>query len=108
MKKIFQIFARDMRRLFTNPAAAIVMVGVCVLPSLYAWFNIAANMDPYGNTSNIKVAIANCDAGASRETMSLDAGVTIVDTLKKNKQPVSYTHLFQMQLLLPGASGSET
>ena len=42
MKKIFQIFARDMRRLFTNPAAAIVMVGVCVLPSLYAWFNIAA------------------------------------------------------------------
>ena len=86
MKKIFQIFARDMRRLFTNPAAAIVMVGVCVLPSLYAWFNIAANMDPYGNTSNIKVAIANCDAGASRETMSLDAGGTIVDTLKKNKQ----------------------
>lgn len=86
MKKIFQIFARDMRRLFTNPAAAIVMVGVCVLPSLYAWFNIAANMDPYGNTSNIKVAIANCDAGASTETMSLDAGGTIVDTLKKNKQ----------------------
>ena len=86
MKKIFQIFARDMRRLFTNPAAAIVMVGVCVLPSLYAWFNIAANMDPYGNTSNIKVAIANCDTGASTETMSLDAGGTIVDTLKKNKQ----------------------
>ena len=86
MKKIFQIFARDMRRLFTNPAAAIVMVGVCVLPSLYAWFNIAANMDPYGNTSNIKVAIANCDAGASTEPMSLDAGSTIVDTLKKNKQ----------------------
>ena len=86
MKKIFQIFARDMRRLFTNPAAAIVMVGVCVLPSLYAWFNIAANMDPYGNTSNIKVAIANCDTGASTETISLDAGGTIVDTLKKNKQ----------------------
>ena len=86
MKKIFQIFARDMRRLFTNPAAAIVMVGVCVLPSLYAWFNIAANMDPYGNPSNIKVAIANCDAGASTEMMSLDAGGTIVDTLKENKQ----------------------
>lgn len=75
-----------MRRLFTNPAAAIVMVGVCVLPSLYAWFNIAANMDPYGNTSNIKVAIANCDTGASTETISLDAGGTIVDTLKENKQ----------------------
>ncbi len=56
----------------------------CVfLPSLYAWFNIAANMDPYGNTSNIKVAIANCDAGASRETMSLDAGGTIVDTFEE-------------------------
>ena len=104
MKKIFQIFARDMRRLFTNPAAAIVMVGVCVLPSLYAWFNIAANMDPYGNTSNIKVAIANCDTGASTETMSLDAGDTIVDTLKENNQ-LSWTFVDEKQAKAGVTSG---
>lgn len=63
MKKVLQIFQRDLKRLLRSPAAALVMVGVCILPSLYAWFNIAANMDPYGNTKNVKVAIANCDTG---------------------------------------------
>lgn len=93
-----------MRRLFTNPAAAIVMVGVCILPSLYAWFNIAANMDPYGNTGNIKVAIANCDAGASTETMTLDAGGTIVDTLKENKQ-LGWTFVSEKQAKAGVTSG---
>ena len=62
------------------------MGGVCLLPSLYAWFNIAANMDPYGNTAGIKVAIANCDRGASSDIISLNAGDTIVQSLKKNDQ----------------------
>lgn len=47
MKTVFRIFLRDLKRLSRNRAAALVMVGVCLLPSLYAWFNIAANMDPY-------------------------------------------------------------
>ncbi len=63
MRTSFQIFSRDIRRV-RNRAAAIVMVGVCLLPSLYAWFNIAANMDPYGNTKGIKVAVVNNDTGS--------------------------------------------
>ena len=43
MKKVLQIFQRDLKRLLRSPAAALVMVGVCIFPSLYAWFNIAAN-----------------------------------------------------------------
>ena len=46
MKKSFQIFKRDLGRLFRNRAAVLILVGISVLPSLYAWFNIAANMDP--------------------------------------------------------------
>lgn len=64
MKKSFQIFKRDLGRLFRNRAAVLILVGISVLPSLYAWFNIAANMDPYGNTKGIQVAIANEDKGA--------------------------------------------
>ena len=45
MKTAFQIFRRDVRRLLKNRAATLVMIGVCLLPSLYAWFNIAANME---------------------------------------------------------------
>ena len=86
MKKVLQIFQRDLKRLLRSPAAALVMVGVCILPSLYAWFNIAANMDPYGNTKNVKVAIANCDTGGHTGSMDLNAGATIVQNLKKNHQ----------------------
>ena len=86
MKTAFRIFIRDLKRLSRNRAATLVMVGVCLLPSLYAWFNIAANMDPYGNTAGIKVAIANCDQGAQTDMMSLNAGDTIVQSLKKNDQ----------------------
>ena len=78
MKKVLQIFQRDLKRLLRSPAAALVMVGVCILPSLYAWFNIAANMDPYGNTKNVKVAIANCDTGGHTDSMDLNAGDTIL------------------------------
>ena len=86
MKKSFQIFKRDLGRLFRNRAAVLILVGISVLPSFYAWFNIAANMDPYGNTKGIQVAIANEDKGADSEQMSLDAGQNIVDNLKKNDQ----------------------
>ena len=86
MKKSFQIFKRDLGRLFRNRAAVLILVGISVLPSLYAWFNIAANMDPYGSTKGIQVAIANEDKGADSEQMSLDAGQNIVDNLKKNDQ----------------------
>ena len=41
MKTAFQIFRRDVRRLLKNRAATLVMIGVCLLPSLYAWFNLS-------------------------------------------------------------------
>ena len=86
MNTSFQIFSRDVKRLLRNRAAALVMVGVCLLPSLYAWFNIAANMDPYGNTKGIKVAVANNDKGAVNEMITLNAGDTIIGNLKENDQ----------------------
>lgn len=41
MRNAFRIFRRDMKRLLRSPAAVLVMIGVCIIPSLYAWFNIA-------------------------------------------------------------------
>ncbi len=86
MKKAFQIFRRDISRLSRNAIALIIVIGVCIIPSLYAWFNIAANKDPYGNTGNIKIAVANKDKGTENEMMGkLDVGGQIVDTLKENE-----------------------
>ena len=62
------------------------MIGVCLLPSLYAWFNIAANMDPYGNTKGIKVAVVNNDTGSAKGSIDINAGDKIIENLKKNDQ----------------------
>lgn len=87
VKKAFQIFKRDILRLLKNPVALVITIGVCVIPSLYAWYNIVANWDPYGNTANIKVAVANNDQGMSNEYVGeLNAGDETVSKLKENDQ----------------------
>ena len=81
MRNAFRIFHRDMKRLLRNPAAILVLIGVSILPSLYAWFNIAANIDPYANTSGIKVAVANLDTDATHDDLTINAGSQIIDQL---------------------------
>lgn len=60
---IFKIFKKDLYGLSRNILALIIAFGLCLIPSLYAWFNIYSNWDPYANTSSIKIAIVSDDEG---------------------------------------------
>lgn len=84
MKNIFNIFKKDIKDIFTNYAILIVVGALCILPSLYAWFNIKASWDPYGNTSNISVAIVNNDKGTMIKDKHINIGDELVETLKDN------------------------
>ena len=87
MRKAFQIFKRDLRRLLKNPVAVIVTLGVAVIPSLYAWFNILANWDPYENTSTVPIAVVIDDEGAEVGDMGqINAGDMIREQLEENTQ----------------------
>ena len=87
MRTILRIFTRDLRRIVSNPVAVVVTLGVALIPSLYAWCNILANWDPYSNTGNIQVAVANEDLGTDSTLVGhLDAGAQTVKELKKNDQ----------------------
>ena len=82
-----RIFRRDLLRLITVPVAWIVIIGVAFVPALYAWFNIVGFWDPYANTSQIKVAVANEDEGATKETLgTVNVGSMVSDKLKQNDQ----------------------
>ena len=84
---IWRIFTRDVFRLLKNPVAVVITLGVALIPSLYAWCNIVANWDPYANTGNIKVAVANEDQGANNELIGrLNAGQNVVSALKNNHE----------------------
>ena len=65
MKNIYEVFISDWKRISKNVVAVVVVMGLIILPSLYAWFNILSNWDPYGeeSTSRIKVAVASDDKG---------------------------------------------
>ncbi len=72
MAKIWAFIKRDLAHLKGNVIALVVLVGIIVVPTFYAWFNIAGSWDPYGNTKNLKVAIANCDKGYSSEVLPVE------------------------------------
>lgn len=84
MKKILSVFKRDIRAIIKNPIAIIIVLGICVIPSLYAWVNIKAGWDPYSNTGTIPIAIVNNDKGANLNEKELNMGNDIVDKLKDN------------------------
>ena len=88
MKIIWGIFKRDMCHATRNVIAVIVSMGLVVVPALYAWFNIAASWNPYGNTKALKVAVANNDKGYKSDLIPVrvNVGETIISTLHANDQ----------------------
>ena len=88
MKNIWQIFKRDVWRIKNNVIALIVIMGLTVVPCLYAWFNIAASWDPYKNTGNLKVAVASVDKGYEGSLIPLDINIgdRVLSTLHENDQ----------------------
>ncbi|MGM9927731.1 MAG: YhgE/Pip family protein [Bacillus sp. (in: firmicutes)] len=85
MKKVWTIYAIDWRRISRSSSAIFLIIALMILPSMYAWFNIKALWDPYGNTSGIKIAVANDDLGITINDHEMNIGQEIVDVLKENE-----------------------
>ncbi|KRU25236.1 phage infection protein YhgE [Clostridium sporogenes] len=85
MKNIFKIYKRDLQNIIMNWVAIVVMLGLMILPSLYAWFNIKSSWDPYSNTKSISVAVVNKDKVAFFKGQSINVGEELVNKLKINK-----------------------
>lgn len=88
MRNIIAILRRDLSRIRGSVVALIVAVGLVIVPTLYAWFNIAGSWDPYGNTGNLKVAVANSDNGYMSDLIPVrvNIGDTVVSALRENDQ----------------------
>ena len=88
MKNIWRILRKDLSDATSNVIAIIVLMGLVIVPALYAWFNIAASWDPYKNTKAIKVAVANTDKGYKSDLIpvKINVGETVTSTLRANDQ----------------------
>lgn len=85
MKKVFNVFLRDLKSIFKSKAAVLIIAGLCILPSLYAWINIQASWNPYANTGNLPIAVTNNDEGTAFNGKEINVGNQIVEELKKSK-----------------------
>lgn len=86
MNKIWEVYKRDLKKICRNVFAAIITIGIILIPALYAWFNIDSNWDPYSNTKGIKIAVANMDEGTDLEGLNVNVGGMIVEKLATNDQ----------------------
>jgi putative membrane protein len=77
----------DARRLGSNVVAIVIIMGLSIIPALYAWFNILSNWDPYGEsaTSAMNVAVCSRDSGITVGSASLNVGDTVIEGLEANK-----------------------
>ncbi|MBR1623248.1 MAG: YhgE/Pip domain-containing protein [Pseudobutyrivibrio sp.] len=85
MKTIKRIFVDDVVGLAKNFFALVIVIGICFLPALYAWFNIYSNWDPYGNTSALKIAAVSMDKGYTDDDGEYhNQGDSIIENLHEN------------------------
>ena len=85
MKQIFEIFKSDIKEIFRKVNTWIIIIGLIVLPSMYAWPNILSSWDPYSHTNNLKVAVISEDEGATVEGKNVNLGESLITNLKGNK-----------------------
>lgn len=85
LSKVHEILHKDCQEVLKNRLITIIVVALMIFPSLYAWFNIEAFWDPYGNTKNLSVAIVNQDKDYEFKNQKLNFGNDIVKNLKENR-----------------------
>ena len=85
---IIRIVQRDFQGLFKNVMSTIITIGLVLLPSLFAWYNILACWDVFENTGNLSVAVASEDAGYTSDLMPIEVNVgdKVVSALRENDQ----------------------
>ena len=88
IRNVWLIARRDFSGLFKNVMSVVITVGLVVLPSLFAWYNILAYWNVFDNTSHLSVAVASEDEGFESDLLpvNVNVGEKVVSALRGNDQ----------------------
>ena len=86
MRNILNIIVHDFKRLTSSVVVIVILMGIIVVPCLFAWFNIISNWDPFEpeSTGRIPVAVATEDEGAEMLGMNINVGEKFIDAVNGN------------------------
>lgn len=76
---------KEWKAIFKKPTFIIVMIGISLIPALYNIIFLSSMWDPYGQLSDLPVAVVNHDKDASYNGNSMSIGKDMVSNLKENK-----------------------
>ena len=76
---------KEWKAIFKKPTFIIVMIGISLIPALYNIIFLSSMWDPYGQVSDLPVAVVNNDKDASYNGNSMSIGKDMVSNLKENK-----------------------
>lgn len=85
IKKAINIFKNDLKAVKNNPMVIMVLIVLICIPSLYTLLTVQSTWDPYTQTSNMKIAVVNEDAGYVLNGTQYQIGDHFVRELKNNK-----------------------
>ena len=76
---------KEWKAIFKKPTFIIVMIGISLIPALYNIIFLSSMWDPYGQLSDLPVAVVNNDKEASYNGNSMSIGKYMVSNLEQNK-----------------------
>ncbi len=88
MSNIGRLIRSDFKSLFTNVMSTIIVIGLVVMPSLFAWYNVIACWNVFEHTGNLRVAVASVDEGYESDLipLRLNIGEQVISALRANDQ----------------------
>ena len=76
---------KEWKAIFKKPTFIIVMIGISLIPALYNIIFLSSMWDPYGQLSELPVAVVNNDKEATYNGNTMAIGKDMVSNLENNK-----------------------
>ena len=80
----FKVAWKDLKKICKSKFIIVCLIAIIIVPILYSFLYLGAFWDPYGNMSNMPVAVVNLDKGYTIDGIEYNFGNDFVEELKDN------------------------
>lgn len=81
----WSFLARELVHVGSNRQVVLLLLGIALLPALFALIQITSAWDPYGNLAHLPVGLVNLDAGTRFANERIDLGQELEKSLLEKK-----------------------
>ena len=88
MRDALSVIKNDFSKVRRSVMATCMLLFLIIIPLLFTWFNVLAAWDPFGNTKDLKIAVASEDEGYTSDffPIEVNAGDQVLSQLRANEQ----------------------